>query len=141
MSDRFIVDTNVISESSKARPDENVLRWVATVERITLSSVTVLELASGIEAVAQGKRRQALEGWLAGLMREAHVVPFDRDAALIAASLSGSLRRAGRSIGVHDLMIAATARAERLTIATRNVAHFKGLGVSVYDPFTGSYAI
>lgn len=141
MSGGFLVDTNVISELAKPRPNESVEQWLRTVEPVAVSSVTVLELTTGVEAVPAGKRRRFFDAWLARLMRDASVVPFDGDAALVAGRMSGELRRSGRAIGVHDLMIAATARTRKLTVATRNVGHFTGLGVSVYDPFTDSHAL
>jgi len=69
------------------------------------------------------------------------VVPFqplscDDSAALVAAEIEAEARHKGRNIEVRDLCLLASARSRRLAIATRNVAHFRGLGVTVHDPFS-----
>jgi predicted nucleic acid-binding protein len=68
------------------------------------------------------------------------VVDFDRRAALEAAQIDRETRRRGRTIDAHDLFILASARVRGLSVATRDVAHFRGRGVSVFDPFSGAYA-
>lgn len=141
MTGRFLVDTNVVSELAKPKPFESVTSWIRSVEPLSLAAITLYELAFGVEMVPSGKRRRFLEEWLDDLRARADVIPFDAEAAISAARLRGELRRAGREMEKQDLFIAATAKSRRLTIATRNVGHFRGLGVGVYDPFSETYAI
>ncbi|HWN41044.1 MAG TPA: PIN domain-containing protein [Thermoanaerobaculia bacterium] len=134
---RYLLDTNVISETARPKPDANVTRWLGQLSAFTLSSVGVYELASGIQRLAAGKKREFLEDWLAELLAsDCDVLPFDRDAALSCAVLESEARRRGRTIEQRDLLILAIAKSQELSIATRNVAHFRGFGVPVYDPFS-----
>ena len=111
-------------------------RWLGQLSSFTLSSVGVYELASGIQRLAAGKKREFLEDWLAELLAsDCDVLPFDRDAALSCAVLESEARRRGRTIEQRDLLILAIAKSRELSIATRNVNHFRGFGVPVYDPF------
>lgn len=138
---QFLVDTNVISELTKPRPSEAVERWLSSLEPTSVAAISLYEISFGVTTMAQGKRRRFIEDWFDRLRAGVQVIPFDADAALAAGRIHGELRRAGRELDKHDLFIAATASAHRMTIATRNVGHFKGLGVQVYDPFTNTYAI
>ncbi len=138
---RYIVDTDVISETARPRPDAAVIRWLAREESIALASITVYELARGVEAKPAGKRKEFLAAWLARVLGSGvSVIAFGRDAALQAAQIERDARRRGRSIAAHDLFILASARTSNLAVATRNVSHFRGHGVTIFDPFTDSYA-
>jgi predicted nucleic acid-binding protein len=138
---RFLVDTNVLSELTKPRPSETVERWLHSFEPTSIASISLYEISFGIATMPRGRRRRYVEDWFDRIRAGVEVVAFDADAAMAAGRIQGELRRAGREIEKHDLLIAATAVAHRMTIATRNVGHFRGLGISVYDPFTDSYSI
>ena len=138
---RFVVDTDVISETARPRPDPAVVRWLAREESIALAAITVYELARGIEVKPSGKKKEFLAAWLARVLASGlDVVAFDGEAALVAAHVERDARRRGRSIAVHDLFILASAKTRGLAVATRNVAHFRGHGVTIFDPFTDTYA-
>ena len=132
----YLLDTNVISETAKPKPDTNVIRWLAQLPTLTLPSVGVYEVASGIQRLQAGKKREFLEAWLAELLAsDCDVLPFDCDAALSCAALEAEARHRGMTIELRDLLILSIARSHQLGVATRNVAHFRGFGVPVYDPF------
>ena len=133
----WVIDTDVVSETAKQIPHPGVLAWLAELAVISLSSVTVYELARGVTRLARGRRRQFLEAWLAALVEGADILPFAREEALIGARVEAEARRQGRSIDTHDLFILATARARGLTVVTRNLDHFVDFGVPVFNPFTG----
>ncbi len=134
---RYLLDTNVISETTRPNPDANVTRWLGLLSAITLPSVGLYELASGIQRLAAGKKRKFLQDWLNELRgSDCEVLPFDREAALSCAVLESQARRRGRTIEQRDLLILAIAKSQELGIATRNVAHFRGFGVPLYDPFS-----
>lgn len=138
---RYVVDTDVISETARPRPDVAVMQWFAREESIALAAITVYELARGVEAKPSGRKKEFLTAWLARVLASGlDVIAFDREAALLAAHVEREARRRGRSIASHDLFILASARARGLAVATRNVAHFRGHGVTIFDPFTGAYA-
>lgn len=138
----FIVDTDVISETARPDPAPRVIAWLATEIEFALSAVTAYELARGIEALAAGRRRRFLEAWLGRLLDGSiEIVGFERDAALVAARLERDARRRGVPIDTRDLFILASARARGLAVATRNLAHFRGHGVPIYDPFADLHAV
>lgn len=132
----FLLDTDVISETAKPRPSAQVLEWMATLDTIVLSAVTVYELSRGVGRLRPGARRRFLDAWLAELVQgSARTLPFDRAAALAASDLEAEARRQRRTIETRDLFVLATAKANSLAVATRNTAHFVGFGVVVLDPF------
>jgi len=132
----YLIDTNIISEAARKKPDPNVLAWVGQLPSVVLPAVAVYELASGIQRLPPGQKRAFLEEWFAELLGSGcDVVPFDREAALACAALEAEARHAHRTIETRDLFILAIAKSRALGIATRNVAHFRGFGVPVYDPF------
>lgn len=140
-TDIYLVDTNVISETARPRPDESVVRWLSEQVEIALSAVTLYELAAGIQRLQRGRKRNYLESWLARLVDQTtEVLPFDADAALVAARFEAEGRRIGRAVETRDLFILATAHVRGLKIATRNLAHFRGFGIVIYDPFSDSIA-
>jgi predicted nucleic acid-binding protein len=137
----YVIDTDVISETAKPVPSRSVTTWLADQSAILLSAITVYELGRGIERVHPGKKRQFLDAWFVQFLDAAgEVLPFGAQAAIVAAQLEADARRKGRPIGTRDLFILASAKASGFPLATRNVAHFRGHGVEVFDPFTGSAA-
>lgn len=134
---RYLLDTNVISETARPEPNTNVTRWLGQLSTITLPAVGVFEIASGIQRLRRGKKREFLESWFAELLAsDCEVLPFDRDAALGCAFLESEARQRGQTCDLRDLLILAIARSCDLGVATRNVDHFRGFGVPVYDPFS-----
>lgn len=138
----YLLDTNVISETVRPKPNERVVEWFRRLQTLLLPSVVVYELASGIHRLPTGKRRRTLEEWLAALLSsQCEVLALDRDAALASADVEVAARRQGRSIEHRDLLLLGIARARSLGVATRNTAHFRGLGVPIYDPFEDTYLL
>lgn len=133
---RYLLDTNVLSETARPKPDANVVRWLQQLVTLQVPAIGLYELASGIQRLPAGKKREFLEDWLAELLAsDCDVLPFDRSAALHCAALESESRRRGRPIELRDLLILAIAKSQDLSVATRNVDHFRGFGVPVYDPF------
>jgi predicted nucleic acid-binding protein len=138
----YLIDTNIISETARKKPDPKVLAWVGKLPSVVLPAVAVYELASGIQRLPSGAKRAFLEEWFAELLGSGcDVVPFDREAALACAALEAEARHDHRTVETRDLFILAIAKSRALGIATRNVAHFRGFGVPVYDPFKDVYVI
>jgi predicted nucleic acid-binding protein len=132
----YLLDTNVLSETARPQPNADVLRWLDQLSILRLPAVGIYELASGIQRLPAGKKRTYLEEWLAELLAaDCEVLPFDQAAALTCAALESEARRRGRSIELRDLLILAIAKSQDLGVATRNIAHFRGFGVPLYDPF------
>jgi predicted nucleic acid-binding protein len=136
----IVLDTNVLSELMRARPDTGVLAWLDAQEADTLlvSAVTVAELMYGIERLPQGKRRAGL--LLAACMIldedfEGRVLPFDGAAAARYAVMAAQRERAGSPIGMADCQIAAICLSTSATLATRNTKDFQDLGLPLIDPW------
>ena len=126
----FLLDTNVVSEWVRPRPNAGVMAWLAEADEdgVFLSVVTVAELRHGIERMAAGQRRRRLNEWLANdlLFRfEGRVLPVDVTVADSWGRLTASREASGRPISVADAFIAATAAVHGLTLVTRNVADFE----------------
>jgi toxin FitB len=132
----YLLDTNILSETARRKPDPKVLAWVGRLPSMLLPAVAVYEIASGIQRLPPSDKRAFLEEWFAELLGSGcDVVPFDRDAALACAALETEARHERRTVETRDLFILAIAKSRALGIATRNVNHFRGFGVPVYDPF------
>ena len=137
----FLLDTNVVSEWMRLRPNAGVVSWLAGVDedRVYLSVVTLAELRYGIERLAAGRRRKQLEDWLADdlpLRFEARILPIDRVVAEVCGSLVARREAAGRRIEVMDAFIAATAVVHNLKLVTRNTRDFDSSLADVICPWS-----
>jgi hypothetical protein len=138
----YLVDTDVISAVSPSRPaPPALLVWMDTHSAsLFLSAVTVTEIASGIaKARREGARRKSagLQAWLETVLHlyGGRVLAFDVPTARIAGAMSDRARSLGHAPGLADIIVASTAEQHGLTILSRNIRHFKPLGVAVVDPF------
>ncbi len=133
--ERYLLDTNVISELRKPKPHGAVVAWLRTlnVEQLFLSAVTLGEIQSGIELVRLQDRSKALEieQWAAHLTGTMQILPMDSSCFREWAKLMHGRSRHN----FEDVMIAATARVHSLTIATRNEKDFKFFDVPGFNPF------
>jgi toxin FitB len=136
----IILDTNVLSELMRNKPDATVLGWLdrQAPQSIWITSVTYFESQLGLALLPTGRRRDALELAFADVLSkdlEDRVFPFDMKAAAEAAKLAAARQRAGRPVDIRDTQIAGIAQARRATLATRNLRHFDDLSVPVVDPW------
>ena len=137
MTTAYLLDTNVVSELRKPRPHGAVLAWLNSQDDadLHLSAVTLGEIQAGIELTREQDPSKAdeIETWLALVAEAYNVVPMDAAAFRAWARL---MHRKSDTL-YEDAMIAATAQVHGLTVATRNVADFKALGIAVFNPFEG----
>jgi predicted nucleic acid-binding protein len=137
MSGAYLLDTNVVSELRKQRPHGAVLAWLNSLDDadLHLSAVTLGEIQAGVELTREQDPSKAneIETWLALVAEAYNVVPMDAAAFRAWARL---MHRKSDTL-YEDAMIAATAQVHGLTVATRNVADFKALGMKVFNPFGG----
>ncbi len=135
----ILLDTCVISELGRTRPDQRVLAWFDPLrdEQLRLSVLSVGELQKGIDLLDAGARRVRLQGWLDGLVDlfSDRILPVDQDVARRWGAVSAACQRAGRPRPPVDTLIAATALCHGATLATRNLRDFAGTGVRVVDPW------
>jgi predicted nucleic acid-binding protein len=137
----YLLDTNVVSEWVKPRPDPGVVTWLANADedRVCLSVMTLAELRHGIARMETGARRTRLNTWLCDelpLRFEGRL--FDITPAIADAwgRIVAERQSAGHSIGTMDAFLAATARVHDLTIITRNVTDFAHSDCRIVNPWS-----
>ncbi len=133
----FLLDTNVLSEMTRPRPNPQVVEFLATPADLWLASLVVHELEFGLRLMPPGSRRERLQSDLLSLLEgyEDRILPVDRASAEWAARFRADAVRSGRPPDLTDILIAGTAKANDLAVATRNVADFEGLDVEVVNPW------
>lgn len=136
---RVLVDTCVISEVRHPNGDRRVKDTVAALDPadVFFSVITIGELATGIERLAAGPRRDALAGWLAGLEEGFgdRILPIDTMVAQRWGELTAQCRATGTALPVSDGLIAATASVHRLAVMTRNEKDFAATGIRIVNPW------
>jgi len=136
----FLLDTNIPSELIRTRPEPRVENWFFNTDErsLYLSAVSIGELRRGVVILPMSKRRSDLEEWL-----EKRLIPRFKGRILPVTYvigdrwglLDGECQLRGKPLGTADGMIAATALEHNLTLVTRNVNDFAGLGVILFNPW------
>jgi tRNA(fMet)-specific endonuclease VapC len=123
---RTLLDTDILSDFLRGK-DVNVVRrvqaYMAEHGRLTISAVTIFEVVRGRCQAQQSDRATQFLAWT----RDAEVLAFDDKCARTAGEIAGALIRTGMTVGVADILIAATTLANDATLATANVAHYQRL--------------
>lgn len=138
----IVLDTNVISEVFRPRPDARVVAWLeALAGDVAITAVTLAELLAGVHRLSDGKRKSALAGRIDAALqpyRETQaILAFDDEAADYYADVVVARERAGMPISTADAQIAAICRARRASCATRNTKDFAQVGIELIDPWSG----
>lgn len=139
----ILLDTNIVSEPLRPRPDPNVLAWLDAqdAETLYLSTVSLAELLLGSESLPAGKRRKALSARLNEqfvALFAGRIAPFDLPAAEAYATVVVRARRRGYAIGLADAQIAAIAVSREFSVVTRDEGPFRAAGVPVINPWTAN---
>ena len=137
----FLLDTNVVSDLRKPRPNPGLAAWIASAEELALylSVLTIGELRIGITLQTDAKKRAALETWLiSDLIRrfEGRILAFDLNVAQQWGRIEGRARLGSGKLPVVDSQLAATSLYHGLTLVTNNEADFSRTGVSILNPWT-----
>ena len=129
----MLVDTNVLSELARPSPDRNVLQWASTVSLpLSISVVTVEEINYGLAWRPNAQIRTWFEAFLGESCR---ILPITEIIGARAGELRGRFRLAGQQRTQADMLIASTAQAHQLSLATRNVRDFDSCGIPIVNPF------
>ena len=136
----YLIDTNVISEFSKPFPSLEVRSWLQNADSETLfvSAITVGEIRLGVENLPPSKRRTDFEGWFeSGLPTwfASNLLSVTPAIADHWGRLTIQAKRKGITVATADGLIAATALEHDLTLVTRNLSDFEGLGLALLDPW------
>jgi len=134
-----LLDTNVLSELARAKPDPVVLKWLlsADEDRLHVSVLTLGEIRFGIERLAPGRRRSSLRHWLerdVSLRFAGRIVDLDTGIADAWGYMRAAAKRSGIGLPLIDGLLAATAQHLGLTLVTRNIADFSRLAIALADP-------
>lgn len=136
----FLLDTNVVSEWVRPRPEPDVVAWLEAVDEdeVFMSVVSFAELRRGVELLAPGRRRNQLSNWITDdLVARFHdrILDVDRRVADAWGRMMARSQRTGQALGSMDAFFAATAECHGMTLVTRNVRDFDGLALSLHNPW------
>jgi len=136
----FLLDTNIVSELVKPKPEANVTEWVENTDEslLYLSVLTLGEIRRGIAALPQSRRRATLEAWLDKDLRarfEGRILVIDQEVADRWGLLTSAARNSGIVLPVIDGLLAATALEHNLTLVTRDTGQIPSMGVAVFNPW------
>lgn len=136
----IVLDTNVVSELLRPAPTSRVADWYISqaAPEAYISAVTEAELRYGVEIMPAGRRRADLESTIERLLERefiGRILPFDTAAAKAYATIAAERRAAGRPIQPADCQIAAIARSQGASVATRDRGGFEGTGVDLINPW------
>lgn len=139
---RYVIDTNVVSEITRADADRNVILWFDRVgfSKLAVAAPTVIELRYGVEKLPAGRKRDQLDARLSEFLDVflgGRVLPFGRQEADACGRLLARKRALGESLDDHlsDAMIAACALVAGLSVATRNEKEFRNTGLKLVNPW------
>ena len=138
----WLLDTNVLSELRRPRPDANVIKFVSgeILDHLFVSVVTFAEIRFGIELIEDASRRMVLNDWLTNELRamfDDRVLAITEDIMVNWRLLVEEGRKKGHTFAQPDLMIAATALHHGLTVVSRNTGDFQRANVPVFNPWLG----
>lgn len=138
----WLLDTNVISEWRKPKPDRNVVDFLAQQPRSKLftSTVCFAEIRKGIEMAKDAKAKKFLAVWLEETLRPyfgEKILALSEDVVLAAITIVDEIGLRRKNASLVDVWIAATATHHDLTVVTRNTKDLVKTGVSVFNPWTG----
>jgi predicted nucleic acid-binding protein len=136
----FLLDTNIPTEMTRPFPQRSVAQWLedADDDRLYFSVVSLGEILKGIAILPESKRRSQLQQWLNETLRpwfQGRILPVNEPVAERWGWMAGESKLKGRPLKVEDGLIAATALEHGLTVVTRNVKDFEGLGVTILNPW------
>lgn len=124
----YLLDTNIVSEFSKDKPNEQVMAFYrARKDLCAISSVTWQELTRGVVRMPEGKKRNTLKSFLNNLDLNMEVIAFDKFSAQICGEIQADAERNGKPLPYYDSQIAATAITNGMVLVTHNLSDFKHL--------------
>lgn len=131
-----LVDTNVVSELMRPRPNGGVGHWLeamaAAGTKLAIPAMCIDELVFGLTRRPRAAAFALFEKWVS----KSVVLPVDETIARRAGEMRALLGLRGQVRSQADMLIAATAQVHALTLVTRNVRDFDGCGIAVLNPFT-----
>ncbi len=136
----YLLDTCVLSEFTRRKPEEKVIRWLDSMdeEKLFVSAITIGEIQHGIERMTESHRKTELQVWINnGLMERfsQRILSLDAQTMFLWGALAARIEKSGQTLALMDSLIIATALQNSLIIVTRNVSDFVPSGVQVINPW------
>lgn len=126
MKKTYLLDTNIVSEFSKDKPNEQVLEFYrARKDLCAISSVTWQEIIRGVSRMPEGRKKQYLEKCLSNYEEDFEVISFDKFSAQICGEIQAAAEKEGKSVPYYDSQIAATAVSNGMVLVTHNTSDFE----------------
>jgi Predicted nucleic acid-binding protein, contains PIN domain len=135
----YLLDTNVVSEPERLRPDDNVLRWLDGVDysNVYLSALTVGEIKKGIAKLPAGRQRTMIQNWLEEVRQRftGRILALTESTFMVWGQTNGGLQKQGIVRPILDSLFEATALEHGLVLVTRNVRNFQQSPVTILNPW------
>lgn len=136
----ILIDTNIISELMKLKPDVKVLHWLNQQEtdQLFITTVSIAEIMYGLQSLPDGKRRYFLEIAFEKAIEEGfrdRILAFDEEAARVYGRIMAHRKKLGRPMSILDGQIAAIAFVFHCKLATRNIKDFQNCDLELINPF------
>jgi len=137
---KYLIDTCVIAELIKPKPDNNVVHWLKSQDenRLYISVLTLGEISKGIEKVKDGNRKKKLHLWVEDDIRErfsGRILPINEQVAMVWGQVQGKAETNGKGMPTIDGLIAATGLVFNMIVVTRNVSDMQMSGAALLDPW------
>jgi len=136
----FLLDTCVISELVKPKPNSKIIEWIRNCheQNLFLSSLTIGEIKKGISKLSESKKKRNLMHWLENDLLQRfnqRILAIDESVALTWGDMLSSCEKKGIQVPVIDGLIASTAIVHGMTLVTRNIEDIEPTGVAVHNPW------
>ena len=136
----YLLDTCVISELIKKKPNSNIVQWIAEAEESSLfiSVFTLGELHKGIEKLPESRKKEKQHAWVSYDFKERfhkRILNYDLQTAVIWAKIQAHAELSGKAVPAIDGLIAATGLSYDLAVVTRNTADMEMSGVTLINPW------
>ena len=126
MKKAYLLDTNIVSEFSKANPNPQVLDFYQARKNLcAISAITWQELTRGVSQLPEGKRKNTLQSFIENFEANTEVISYDKFASQICGEMQASAEKEGHTLPFYDYQIAATAISNGMVLVTHNIADFE----------------
>ena len=129
----YLLDTNIVSEFSKERPNPQVVAMYARRKELcAISAITWQELTRGVTRLPDGRKKQYLAACLESYLNLLPIIPYDAFAARICGEMQAQMEKHGKPLPYYDSQIAATVIANGMVLVTHNLADFAPAAESAF---------
>lgn len=126
MKKTYLLDTNIVSEFVKERPDNQVLAFYCARKNLcAIASITWQELTRGLKRMPEGKRKTIIQSFVNNLEQNVEIIPYDKFSARICGEIQADAEKQGKPLPFYDSQIAATAISNGMVLVTHNTADFE----------------